>query len=547
MTPFVTPSTATITAVGAFAGAACLLFVVALANAAGLQLASAAEQRRELAVRSALGATFRHLARAVLVETSLAATAACGVALLLTAIVLPLVVRAVPYLLAFQTLRPVHVDARALVTAALASLAAAGAAAAISISRLRRVDPRAALEAHGAAGGSPARARRVLAAAAIAVAVPILASAGLLANSLGRLTNIEPGFGTDRLLQVVLQMPAWKYSTETSRRDALAHVRDGLMTTPGVERVTVASGTPPLLDRVELANFVVESRSDAPGMGFVSYDAVDDSFFETVGIALVAGRGFDRRDVEDGERVAIVSRALAATLWPGSGAVGQRFRSSTTGPWRTVVGVAADITTIGADRSRGRLAFYLPATQTPASAMNAIVIRTRVSDARVEMAAVRGALGVVAPDAPLIDFGTVSDYLTEGLDRERFLTGIVTAIAVAALLLALVGTYAMFRTSVRSRTREIGIRMSLGATPGGVLRAILGESALVAAGGLVVGMPLAFATTRTLSAWLFQVSPSDPVTLTAVAGAVLLAATGAAYSPARRAARVDPAVALRQF
>ncbi len=546
VTPFVTPSTATITAVGAFAGAACLVFVVALANAAGLQLASAVEQRSELAVRAALGASLRQLAGAVLVETWIAAAAACGLAILLTAIVLPLIVRAVPYLIAFQTLRPVRLDAQALAIAALASLAAGSATATISIWRLRRVDPRAALDAHGAAGGSPTRARRVLAAVAIAVAVPVLASAGLLANSLRRLSDIEPGFRPEGLLQVALEFPAWRYPNELSRREAVEHLRAALTTTPAVAGVTFASATPPAMDCVSLADVVVDGRAEPPGAGFVSYDSVDASFFETVGIAIAAGRAFDPRDVDGGERAAIVSRALAQRLWPGAAALGQRFKSSPTGPWRTVVGVADDITTVGVDRSRGTLAFYLPSAQTPASPMTAVIVRTRAAEAAA-MPAVRGAIRAAMPDAPILDFGTVSDWLTDGLDRERFLARIVSAIAAAALMLALVGTYAMFRTAVRSRTREIGIRMTLGATPAIVMRAVLGESALVAAAGLVVGMPLAFAATRTLSAWLFQVSPADLVTHAAVAIGVVLSALGAAYGPARRAGRVDPSVALRQF
>jgi putative ABC transport system permease protein len=546
VTPFVVASTATVTAVGAFAGAACLVFIVALANAAGLQLASAAEQRHELAIRTALGASLSQLARAVLVETLLATAVACALALLLTAIVLPLIVRTVPYLIAFQTLRPVHVDAWALAVAAVASLAAAAVAATVAIARLRHVDPRAALGGHGAAGGSPRRARRVLTAVSIAVAVPILAGAGLLANSLGRLADIQPGFRTAGLLQALLEMPAWRYPTEASRRDALGHLRDVLMETPGVARVTVASTTPPAFDHEQPGSFIIEGRSEPPGIGSVSYDAVDDAFFDTVGIAIVAGRGFDGRDIDGGERVAIVSRTLAHMLWPASSAVGRRFKSSPDGPWRTVVGVAADITTVGADRSRGRSAFYLPSAQTPASPMTAVVIRTRTTDATAAMPAVRGAMRAATPDAPVIDFGTVADWLTAGLGRERFLAGLVTAIAAAALVLALVGIYATFYAAVRSRTREIGVRMSLGATPGRVMRAVLGESALVAAGGLVIGVPLALVMTRALSAWLFQVSSSDPVTYGAVALVVLLSAMGAACGPARRAARVDPAIALRE-
>jgi ABC-type antimicrobial peptide transport system permease subunit len=137
--------------------------------------------------------------------------------------------------------------------------------------------------------------------------------------------------------------------------------------------------------------------------------------------------------------------------------------------------------------------------------------------------------------------------MTEDLDRERFIAGTVSAIGAAALMLALVGTYAMFRAAVRSRTQEIGIRMTLGASPGRVLRSVLFESALVAGGGLLIGVPLALGATRMLSAWLFQLAPSDPATHVAVAIAVLLSAVAAAYGPARRASRVDPAVALRQF
>src|SRR5262249_8761405 len=158
------------------------------------------------------------------------------------------------------------------------------------------------------------------------------------------------------------------------------------------------------------------------------------------------------------------------------------------------------------------------------------------ANAEAAMPAVLAVLRGTLPDAPVLDFATVSYWMTEDLARERFIAGTVSAIAAAALLLALVGTYAMFRAAVRSRTQEIGIRMTLGASPARVMRSVLFESARVAAGGLLIGIPAALAAARVLSAWLFQLSPSDPVTHIAVAAAVLLSAVGAAYGPARRAA-----------
>jgi predicted permease len=377
--------------------------------------------------------------------------------------------------------------------------------------------------------------------------VPVLASAGLLANSLRRLTDIDPGFRTAGLLEVMLYMPAWRYPTEASRRAAEERLRSTLLATPAVANVSFATATPPILNHSPLKDVAVDGRSDSFGTGSVAFDDVDPSFFETVGIRIASGRAFDGRDVEGGDRVVVVSQSLSRRLWPNAAVIGQRFKSSATGPWRTVVGIAEDITAIGENRSRSPLAYYLPAAQTPVSELASIIIRTRATDEQTAMAAVAATIRGTMPDAPVVDFATVSYWMTEDLDRERFIAGTVTAIAAAALLLALVGTYAMFRTAVRSRTQEIGIRMTLGASPGRVMRSVLAESALVAGSGLVLGIPLAFAATRTLSAWLFQVSPADPMTHGAVAIAVLLSAVAAAYGPARGAARVDPAVALRQF
>jgi predicted permease len=545
--PFSAVSPPTLSAVTAFTGAGLLVFLIALSNAAGLQIATAVSRRGEFAVRAALGASTRQMARPILVETAISTGAAAILAMLVTTVVVPLIVRAMPYLFAFSLVRPVHFDARGFAAAAVASCLAASGVAVVSIWRLRHIEPRTAFEAHGAVGGSPTRARRLLTALAIAIAVPILSSAGLLSTSFARLTNIDPGFNADQTLQAIIELPAWRYPTEPPRREALARLREALSGVPGVAAVSVATAIPPALDHTPARDIVVEGRTVTVGSGDIAYADVDNAFFSTLRIPVAAGRTFDDRDTESSDRVAIVSRALAARLWPAESPLGRRFKPSVDAPWRTVVGVADDVTTVGTDRSRSPLAFYLPGTQASASQVANLIVRTQARSAGPLASTVEKAIHATLPDAPIIDVTTAAASFADEYGRERFVARIVSGLGLAALGLALVGTYAMFWTSVQSRRREIGIRLALGATSGRVMRDVLSDSASVAVAGLVVGMPVAVLASKTLTAWLFELSPADPATHATVAAGVLLAALAAAYGPARRAARVDPSIALRQF
>src|SRR5579862_6872204 len=318
VTPFPSVSSATLTGVGTLVGAALLLFVIAMVNAGGLHVAAAIGRQDEFAVRASLGATVGQLARAVLVESWVATAAAGLVAVPLALSAIAGVVRAVPYLLAFQTLRPIALDVRAL-SASIGATAVVGVLASwASFARTRRLDLQAILRAQNRSLRSHGRARQVLSATGIAVTVPIVVCAALLFNSLLRLVDVDPGFPTDRILQLVIDLPHWKYPDEAAVRRARERLRNALEDLPAVESVSIADGIPPALDRRASSDLVVDGAAAPAVAGFVSYDAVDDGFFQTLGIRILTGRAFDARDAEGSESVAVVSRSLAERLWPGA-------------------------------------------------------------------------------------------------------------------------------------------------------------------------------------------------------------------------------------
>jgi predicted permease len=528
-------------------GAVGLVLLIASANVANLLLLRGEARRPELAVRAALGAGPGRLARQLLAESLLLALAAGVVGLAVTWWTLHALVALVPD--GLPRVDSVRVDAGVLLfTVAVAFLAAAlaGLAPALSVAR-------ADLVAHlrtggrGATGRAARRGRRGLVVAQVALAVTVVAAAGLLTRSLLRLQAVDMGMAADRLVLVRLALPQAKYADGARHLRLLAELVAQLEAAPGIAGATPVN-TPPFTGTGgwDAPEFTAEGQSAerAAANPSLNLESIHPNYFETFEVTLLRGRGFTEADRRGAPEVAVVSEDLAARTWPGEDPIGKRIklgRLDSTEPWRTVVGVARP--TRYRELARVRATLYLPAAQFIAAA-EMLALRTASPRALVARVA-RERVGAVDPDVQVIRVAPFAELLQGPLAQPRFNALLIGAFGIAALLLAAVGLYAVIAASVRQRYREIGVRMALGATAADVRGLVLGEGLRLAGLGGAIGLAGALAATRLLRGLLFGVHPLDPASML---GAVLLlvgVSALASYLPARRATRVDPVAMLR--
>ncbi|MDQ6829787.1 MAG: FtsX-like permease family protein, partial [Gemmatimonadota bacterium] len=401
------------------------------------------------------------------------------------------------------------------------------------------------------AGASRAAGRRLLVAVEIALSVMLLVGAGLMASSFVRLERVNPGFdpshsvAADVLLPVgprfnpVRDGPAWsRFFAELTGR---------LVTTPGVEAVGAVSSLP-LSGAFESGGFAIEGRPPRPaGQGLsAQYSVIAGDYFRAMGIKLLAGRAFDGRDRGDSAAipVIIVSQAFATTHFPGESAIGKRLRSGFdfTGSTREIVGIVDNVHQIGLGQAAEPM-MYVPESQMPYPFLT-LVLRAP-GDALGAVPGARAALKSLDPTIALDKVRRLDDLLAQSLARQRFNLVLLTAFALSALALALVGLYGVIALSVGQRRREIGVRLALGAQTRDVVRLVLGEAARVTAAGIVAGLAGALAVSRLMRALLFDVSATDAMVYGAAAVIVAVVALAATLLPARRATRVAPMDALR--
>jgi putative ABC transport system permease protein len=520
------------------------LLLLAVANTANIIQAETVRRGTELAVRALLGASSARLVRQMMSETLLVSAIAAAIAMVLSAWVLSALAKAVPYLMLFQSLRPIGIDWRALLFATAVAILAGLGASWLSVLRAMRVDLQSALR--GQTSGLPehARARRTLTAAQIAVTFVLLTGASLLGNSFLRLSRVDSGFDPENLIELVVQLPTWRYVDELEKRAALERVRVETTRLRDVVNVTISHSMPPGLESHSLTGVVTDDGPVTSKTEFVSTGLVDETFFATLGIPRLSCRTFDARDQQNAPAVSIVSRAFAQRFWPGRDPLGRRFRESVKAPWLTVVGVVGDVKNGSFERPLGALAYYTPRTQSPTWWYVGLIVRTRSAPEPI-VPTMRSIVQRLLPDTPITGVETGYEYIAGSNSRVRFATLLMIAFAGVGLMVALIGVYGTFWCTVSERTREIGVRMALGAASADILRMVMAGSARLIAIGLCVGLPLAVIATRALRSLLFEVSPSDPTTLGIVTIFLTIAALVATYFPARRAAGVDPTEALR--
>jgi putative ABC transport system permease protein len=527
-------------------GAVGFVLLIACANVANLVLARTLGRRKEIAVRTALGASRARIVRQLFVETILLSLAGGALGVFAARFVVKLLAAAVGDQM--PRVSEIRVDGPVLLFALGISLVTGALAGALPAWRLTRADPNEALKQGGRAdadAGSPAI-RNALVVAEVALALMLMIGAGLLVRSLARLRSVDPGFDPGRTLTALVAIPDTKYATPESQGLFHQQVLERVRALPGVEAAGGIS-TLPLTDGGSTQPIAIEGRpaarmSEQPE---VAVRIVTPGTFKALRVRLVAGRDFTDADTDKSPGAVLISEAMARQFWPGESALGKRLEMTfAPGVMREVVGIVADVKLRGLAYREPIAALYVPMNQLPRG-WTYLLVRTS-PDPRSLVRPLQAAVRAVDPEQPLVGIQTMEEHLHESLAHARFNMLLLAAFAGLALVLSAVGIYSVLAYSVRRRTREIGIRMALGATARDVLRHVVVQGMQPALVGLAIGLAGAFALGRTLSSLVFGIPATDPATFASVAGLLGLVALAACALPAWRATRVQPTEALAE-
>ncbi|MCC7181277.1 MAG: ABC transporter permease [Acidobacteria bacterium] len=528
-----------------------LVLLIACANVASLLLSRALARQREMAVRISLGASRRQVLAHVLAESLMLSAGGALLGLLLASLGLQwlrlLGTASVP------RLREVAIDPGVLLFTTVVAVAAGLLFGIVPALRASRIDPHVHLMASGrgasGAGALWARGRNlrtVLVTLEVALAVMLLIGAGLLVRSFARVLAVPPGFNPSGTLTMEITMSGRRYSDTGTVLETYRRIWERLSLLPGVSAAGGVSALP-LSQMFAWGPIQVEGRAPRAGEEFINVDMrfVGGDYFRAMQIPLVAGRLFTEFDTRETMRVALADERMAEDLWPGQDPIGKRVRTGgrdSETPWITIVGVVGRVKQYTLDGD-SRIAMYFPQTQVPVRAMN-LVLRSGTPPGALT-AAVKSALAEIDPDLPIYRVRTMEERVAESVARRRFAMLLLALFAVVAVGLAAIGVYGVLAYLVSQGTRDLGIRMALGATRGAVLRLVVGGGMAVALTGVAIGLAGAAALAGLVESLLFGVAPLDPATFGAVASLVVIVAVVSSYVPARRAARIDPAICLR--
>jgi predicted permease len=530
-------------------GAVICVLLIACANVANLLLVRGAGRTREIALRIAFGATRRRIIRQMLTE-SLVLAFFGGILGLAVAVA---GTRAITQLLSPDTFMGATVDMNTAVLLFAAILTGLGAFAfgLAPAARSAKPDVQLQLKEGGAAAGIGAqqnRLRNIFVIAELALSLVLLAGAGLMMKSLYRLLSVNPGFQTDRILTMEMDLRTAQYDKDPAILNFWQNVIDRVRALPGVQ--TAALGTVvPMTDSHSRADITIEGMPLPKPGSFPHPDVhvVSDGYANALSVPLLRGRIFTQTDNENGQNVAMINAMLAREFFPNGDAVGKRFMFGHPSPamepkWLTIVGVLGDTKLYGLAHP-ARLEVYVPFRQAPQGHMNLIV--KSALDPTALVSAIRAEVSSIDKDQPIFAISTMNELVSHSVSTRMFTLILLGLFSGLALVLAAVGIYGVISYSVAQRTRDIGIRMALGASQSDVLRDVLERGLRLTVIGLLLGLAGALAATRVLSSLLFGVQSTDALTFTAVSLILLTVALFASYLPARRATRVDPIVALR--
>jgi len=535
-------------------GAVGVVLLIACANVANLIMSRAIARRKELAIRSALGASRGRLVQQLLTET-IVLGATGGLLGLLFGIWSLEAIHALGEG-SIPRVGEVQIDTAVLAFTACVSILAGLLVGVYPALRLGRTDGQALVRDGGrSASGSDALwgkggLRRLLVAAQLALSVMVLIGAGLLVRSFVRVQQVEPGFNPSGVLTFQISKGARKYPNDLRVYEAYRLLWNRLEQMPGV---TAAGGVTalPLSQMFAWGPITVEGRPVTPDEKFINVDIriVAGAYFEAMEVPLLRGRSFTDEDTADTQRVIVVDQRMAAQLWPGQDPVGKRVRTGgfdarADTPWLVVIGVVGRVRQYTLDGLEPRSAMYLWHRQRPTRNLN-VVVRTATEDIAAITPAARQAVKELDPDLPIYNVKSMEQRVEASLAPRRFAMTLLALFAALAFGLAGIGTYGVIAYLVSQGTKEIGIRMALGATPHRVAGMVVRAGFSMAALGIGAGLAGALLLTRFMESLLFGIDARDPVTFVAIAVMLSLLALVATWVPARRAARIDPLVSLR--
>jgi putative ABC transport system permease protein len=529
-------------------GAVGLVLLIACANISNLLLARATSRGKEIALRIALGAGRARVVRQLLTESAVLGLLGGAVGVLLAYWGVHALTSFLPENL--PQIHAIRVDASvlffALALALLASFLFGLAPAFFAIgSNVQATLKEGA--AHSSEPGARRFARGFLAAAEVAMAMVLLVAAGVLLRSFAALTSVNPGFRVTDAVKADIQLPRFQYSKPEQWAAFSDELLRRLQSQPGMRDSAIgvplplnAQGSAPL--PFEIMDHAALPKGTPESADFV---VVSPTYFHVMGIPLLRGRAFNERDVSSAPRVTIISEAFAQRFFANEDPIGKQLVFSfppNPGVPRQIVGIVQDVRDVSIGQDPGPM-MYVPFNQSPFWGAE-VVVRSELNVGSVA-ATIRREVHEVDKDLPVTDVVSMSALIETSVAQPRFRTWLLGSFAVMALVLAAAGIFGVISYSVSRRTHEIGIRVTLGASPANIMRLILTESARLVLIGLAVGVPIALSLGRFLSSLLFGIHAADPTTFTAVAFLLFTVATLAAYVPARRATRVDPMIALR--
>ncbi len=523
-------------------GAVALVLLVACANVATLFVAHAQARQREMAVRAAMGAARGRIFRQLLTESVVLSLAAGALGVVAGYWILQLLVAiggtGIP------RLAEARLDRTVLLFSLGVSIATGVLFGLLPALQMSRPSLLPALREGTSGAGTRGRARAVLVAAEVAIAVVLLLGAGLLGRSFRGLQQIDVGFNPDRLLTMRVTLGGTKYRTPESATAFFADGSQRIKALPGVRAVGSMLYLPVGGGGFYLGRGFIRPGRPHPPEGYdAMHEIVTPGTFEALGASILRGRAFDDRDTASAPRVAIINRALAERNFKDENPIGQQVLV-----WkdekqpREIVGVVGDLKPEDVTAPAAP-EIFVPHAQSPIWGMT-FVVRTE-GPPEAAASAVRNALHAMDPTQAAYDIKPMSDVMRKALAQQRFSLVLFSGFSLLALTLVAVGLYSIMAYSVTARSREMGVRIALGARPSQVRRLVVVQGLGLLAGGLALGLPAAILGARLLRALLYGISPTDPATIAAVAGLLVLVAVAAAYVPARRATRVDPVVALR--
>ncbi|HSO75726.1 MAG TPA: ABC transporter permease, partial [Blastocatellia bacterium] len=524
-------------------GAVGFVLLIACANVANLLLARATTRQKEIAIRTALGASRGRIVRQLLTESILLSLVGGALGLLLARWGVKLIVAISPNSIPRSS--EINLEGRVVAFTVGVSLLTGIIFGLVPALQARKPDLNETLKdaGRGSTGGRHLF-RSGLVVSEVALTLVLLIGAGLMIRSFYRLQQVDPGFNHERLLTFSISLPSKKYPEPPQRINFYEELAEKLRGLPGVQAVGLASGLP-LGNNGWQTSFRIDGQPEPePGQRPLTEAAVaSPEYFEAMGLIVLKGRNFIEQDVKDAPPVTLIDEEFARRYWPGEDAVGKRIKTGGDGPPVTVVGIVRRVKMDGLNQDSNRVQSYYPFRQFPGGDM--IVVVKTAGDPMNLVSGVREQVLAIDPDQPVFNVNTMEQLRSDSIAPDRLNLMLLASFGAVALILAGVGIYGVMAYSVTQRTHEIGIRMALGARQSDVLGMVIRQGMKLAVIGLAMGLAGAWLVTRSMASLLFGVSATDPLTFAVISVVLLGVALGACFVPARRATRVDPMIALR--